>query len=73
MPEMLTDSELENRFTYHAPKEGQTEKYELLRNQGKQLAQLLVANVPSSRELMVAITKLEEAIFWANAGIARNE
>jgi hypothetical protein len=28
---------------------------------------------PGSRELSLAITKLEEAVFWANAAIARNE
>ena len=29
-------------------------------------------NVPKGREQSLALTKLEEALFWANAGIARN-
>ena len=39
----------------------------------KQLAHLLVTNCPESRELSCALTKLEEAVMWANAAIARNE
>jgi hypothetical protein len=63
---------LENIYTYHAPKEGQPEKYTALRAKGKELAELIVATVPNSREQSCALTKVEEVIFWANAGIARN-
>lgn len=63
---------IENNFTYHPPKEGQPEKYLLLREEAKKLAYLIEYNVPNSREKSCAMTKLEEAIFWANAGIARN-
>ena len=65
--------DLENRFTYHAPKEGQPKKYETLRNLGKDLAMLINMECPDSREKSLAITKLEEVIFWCNASIARNE
>lgn len=64
-------AELENRFTYHAPSEGQPEKYEALRSKGSELAQLIVDTVPESREQALALTKIEEAIMWANAGVAR--
>lgn len=64
---------IENNFTYHAPKNGQPEKYEALRAKGKELAYLIVEHCPSSRERSLAMTKLEEAIMWANASIARNE
>lgn len=33
----------------------------------------LLGICPDSRELSTALTKLEEAVFWANAAIARNE
>ena len=66
-------AELEKRFTYHPPKEGQPAKYELLRRQGKALAVLIDTNCPDSREKSTAMTKLEECIMWANAAIARNE
>ncbi len=65
----LTD--IENRFTYHAPKPGQPEIYTRIRGMAKQLAQELLHVVPEGRELSLALTKLEEAVFWANAGIAR--
>lgn len=71
---------LENRFTYHPPDKDkvvtgldQGERYETLRNHGHQFAKLIEALTPSSREQSLAITKLEECIFWANASIARNE
>lgn len=65
-------AELENWFTYHAPNGTQPERYVALREAGKQLATLIAQCCPESREQSLAITKLEEAIFWANAGIARN-
>jgi hypothetical protein len=64
---------IENNFKYHEPKEGQPEKYELLRNEGKKLAYHILQNCPNSREKDISIMKLEEVIFWANASIARNE
>lgn len=67
-----SNPQLENNFTYHAPKEGQPQKYEEIRNKAKELAYLIEMNVPKSREQSLAYTKLEEAVFWANAGIARN-
>ena len=70
--ERKANAQIENNFTYHTPKEGQPEKYQSLRNQAKELAYLIDELVPNSREKSLAMTKLEEAIFWANAGIARN-
>lgn len=64
---------IENNFMYHAPKEGQQEKYGELRKKGKELVCLMVAFCPNSRERSLAITKVEEAIMWANASIARND
>jgi hypothetical protein len=64
---------IENNFTYHPPKKGQLEKYNSVRKKAKELAELIEDTVPESREQSLAMTKLEEAVFWANAGIARNE
>lgn len=69
----MTNPQLENNFSYHAPKEGQPEKYEQIRAKAKELAYLIDAAVPNSREKALAHTNLEQAVFWANAGIARNE
>lgn len=64
---------LEKRFTYHAPKLGQPEKYTAIRAKAKELAEMIVELVPESREQSLALTNLEQAVMWANAGIARNE
>ncbi len=62
---------IENAFSYHAPKEGQPEKYQAIREKAKELAYLIEELVPQSREQSLAMTKLEECSMWANAGIAR--
>jgi hypothetical protein len=64
---------LENNFKYHAPKDGQPEKYEAIRAEAKGLAGVMMAFCPPSRELSLALTNLEQAVMWANAAIARNE
>lgn len=66
-------SRIENNFTYHAPKEGQPEKYTAIREKAKELAYLIDEMCPESREKSLAMTKLEEMVMWANAAIARNE
>ncbi|SIO37953.1 hypothetical protein SAMN05444166_4230 [Singulisphaera sp. GP187] len=65
--------ELENRFLHHAPKKDQAQRYERNRAHALTLAARLVDHCPPSRELSLALTKLEEVVFWANAAIARNE
>jgi hypothetical protein len=69
----MTDQDLENRFTYHSPKEGQAERYETLRRSALLLAKWVNVNVPESREKSLAITHLEDFVMWSNSGIARNE
>lgn len=66
-------AQIENNFTYHAPKANQPDRYENLREKGKNLALTIVDSCPHSRERSLALTKLEESIMWANAAIARNE
>jgi hypothetical protein len=68
----MNKEDLENRFTYHRPITGQPEKYEKIRNTALEFALLLDELCPDSRELSLAITKLEECSMWANASIARN-
>jgi hypothetical protein len=63
---------IESDFTYHAPKDGQPEAYALLRGQAKALARAIVELVPPGREQSTALTRLEEAVMHANAGIARH-
>lgn len=64
---------LENTYTYHAPKGDQPKRYEAIRAKARELAELIEASCPESREKSLANTRLEEAVMWANASIARNE
>ncbi len=65
--------DIEKNFTYHPPKEGQPEKYRKIRSMGGDFGKLIEQLCPESRERSLAMTKLEEAVMWANASIARNE
>ena len=66
------NQDLEDRFTYHTPKENQPAKYTRLRDHAKELAYHIVEDTPTSREQSLALTHLEDAVFWANAAIARH-
>lgn len=68
---MLTFDELDARFTYHSPTMEQAEKYTSIRSRAREFAELIDVSCPDSREKSLAITKLEEAVMWANASIAR--
>jgi len=67
------NQQIENNFKYHAPKDGQPEKYQAIRAKAKELAYLIDELCPNSREKSLAITNLEQSVMWANASIARNE
>ena len=73
MPNDFVKTELATRFTYHAPKGDQAERYQMIRNMGKAFATLISEKTPFSREQTLAIGKIEEAVMWANAAIARRE
>ena len=64
--------DLKKNFTYHPPKGDQSYKYEELREHAYGFALLICEYCPESRERSLALTKLEEVVMWANAGIARN-
>lgn len=66
-------SDLENRFSFHpADTEEKKQAHETIRNTCLRVAVDLNNLVPESREKSLAITHLEEVMYWANAGIARN-
>ena len=65
--------DIDNRFTYHKPHGDQNERYVKLRETAREFALEIYDLCPASRERSLAITKLEEAVMWANASIARNE
>ena len=69
----MTDAQIDNIFTYHAPVGDQVERYQDLRDQAKAMAYMIQRACPESREKSLAITSLQQAIMWANASIAINE
>lgn len=67
----MTQQDLENRFTYHAPDEAKVHVFKVFRDYALGFARHIDQNVPEGREKSLAITKLEEVVMWANAGLAR--
>lgn len=63
----------ENVFSYHKPKEGQPEKYEIIRDKAKEFGTIIAMQCPDSDEKGQALKALREAVMWANASIACNE
>jgi len=68
----LFNPTIENNFSYHSPKEKQPEMYQQIREKAKELAYMIERLVPNGREKSLALTNLEQSVFWANAGISRN-
>ncbi|MFA7347324.1 MAG: hypothetical protein WCZ86_06160 [Desulfurivibrionaceae bacterium] len=62
-----------NDFTYHAPFGDQVARYAQIRDRIRELALFIIDATPVSREQSLALTALEQAMFNANAAIARNE
>lgn len=63
----------DENFTYHAPFGDQTKRYEKIRAGARTFAELVNSLGPDSEEKTLAIRKIQEAVFWANASIAINE
>ena len=60
---------IDNNFTYHAPTPEMQAKFPIIRTAARELAYLINDLVPEGREKSLAMTKLQEAVMWANAGI----
>lgn len=62
---------VENDFKFHPATEVTGPFHDAIRNELLQTATFIVSHTPAGREQSLALTKLEEAMFWANAAIAR--
>jgi len=69
---MLTIQQIEDAVTYHKPTAEAIECHTEVRECIKTALHIINNTLPDCREKSLAITKIEEAMFWANAGIARN-
>lgn len=68
----MPETTLEARFNYHAPPNYQVAAaHDDVRSACLDAAARINA-LPECREKSLALTKLEEAMFWGNAAIARN-
>lgn len=65
--------DLDNLFTYHAPKGDQTERYGKINDAAKNFAKVVLENTPPSADQTDAIRKIREARMTANSAIACNE
>lgn len=66
-------SRLAHNINHHAPHGDQAIRYEANRDDIHALGIELMCRCPRSRELSLALAKLEEVLFWANAAIAREK
>lgn len=70
----MTLEEIRNRFDHHPPKDEATvHMHEHVRRVCKDAAVALNSFIPKGREHSLVMTHLEEAMFWANAAIARHK
>lgn len=69
----MAPDDIANRFDFHpATTEEKRNEHTSVRQGCRRLADDLNERLPEGREKSLAITHVEEAMFWANAAIARN-
>lgn len=68
----MTDlQDLQNRTSHHQLSDAGADRVLQVRALALDAAQAVADLVPEGRERSLALTKIEEMLFWANAGIAR--
>lgn len=69
----MTKGDLEVLFTYHPPVGNQVNRYAIIRQKGKELAEAILEMTPVGADQSAAIRKVREAVMTANAAIACGE
>jgi hypothetical protein len=71
----IDGNELQHRFQFHPADDQNTiQEHEKVRNACLEAASRIIeATGSETREQSLAVTKLEEAMFWANAAIGRGD
>lgn len=67
---MGSRSEILDRFDFHPGTEVTIPKHERVRRLAGQFANAIIDEVPAGRHQTLALTAIQEAMMWANAGIA---
>lgn len=65
--------DLAYRFKQHKMSEDASQKSKKLRDDILGIADIIDIYCSDSREKSIALTKLEECLFWCNADLARNK
>lgn len=66
----VTEQNVNDVFTYHAPTPEQLLAYEAVREQAKEMARTILKFVHPCADQQAALRKLREAVMTANAAIA---
>lgn len=66
----ITADNLEDVFSYHAPKPGQPQRYEAIRDAAKFFAGAVLLHCPDCADRSAALRSIREAVMTANASIA---
>lgn len=66
----MTNEQLDNWFTYHAPSSEQLIGYQRLREAARVFAGVINDQMPDSADKTATIRKLRECVMTANAAIA---
>ena len=68
----ITVEEAIRRFSYHPPRNEETvRRHQEVREAIAVASDYVITLTPPGREQSLSVMKLEEAMFWANAAIAR--
>lgn len=65
------EEKIEHNLTNHTPSAKGITAIENLRRAAKNFSYAVAAESKQSREQSLALTHIEEALFWANAAVAR--
>lgn len=66
----ISNEQINNWFTYHAPTPDQIPQFQAIREAGKVLATTIRDNAPASADVTDAIRSVRKAVMTANAAIA---
>lgn len=68
----MDSGDIATRFDFHAaPSQEKRDAHSSVRQTLRRAADALNGQLPEGREKALAVTKLEEAMLWANAALAR--
>jgi hypothetical protein len=68
----MASDEINRRFDYQRPTGTKIQDHESVRGDVKATAEFFDFILPEGREKALALTRLQEALMWANAAIATN-